>query len=124
MNSAQFLEQEAEQAKLAMFRTILEMRQGVQQTVDLRSWIREYPWVSLGAGSVLGFAGAFSLTPGANQPWEEKWSELSARVEKLARSAKRSAAPTATNGAHAPPKKSLLRLAAGSLLKMLLKAMV
>src|SRR5262245_20660445 len=113
MNSAQFLEQEADQAKLAMFRTILEMRQGLQQTVDVRSWIREYPWVSLGAGSLLGFAGAFGLTPGANQPWEEKWSELSARVEKLARSAKRSDAPTATNGAHAPPKqKSLLRLSA------------
>src|SRR5262245_31577654 len=123
MNSTEFLELEAQRAKLAMVRTVLEMKDDLGQTLDARSWIREFPWISLGAGSVLGFLGGVGLTPAANQAWRDKWSNLAARADRLARKAGQAAAASAShqNGTR---KKSLLSLIAGQVFKAVLRAMV
>jgi len=123
MNSTQFLEQEAARAKLAMVRTLVEMREGLGQTLDARSWIREFPWLSLGAGSVLGFFGGAGLTPAANEPWRDKWSDLAARADRLARKAGQAAA-AASHSQNGTRKKSLLSLLAGLIFKGLVRAMV
>ena len=124
MTSTQFLEQEAARAKLAMVRTVLEMKEGLGQTIDARSWIREFPWVSLGAGSVLGFLGGVGLTPAADQDWRDKWSDLAARADRLARKAGQAAASASASHHNGTRKKSLLSLIAGQVFKAVLRAIV
>ena len=54
-NEAVFLQQQAEDAKIAMQQTLADMQQTVKTAADIRTLTQQYPWLVLGATVAAGF---------------------------------------------------------------------
>ena len=62
-SEADYLTQQAEDAKAAIARTFTAIAQGLGQGVNPLQWARQYPWATLGASAVAGFVAASLLIP-------------------------------------------------------------
>jgi hypothetical protein len=68
-NEGVFLAQQAEDAKIAMQRTLADMKGTAMEAADVRWWTQQYPWYAVGAAAVLGFVTtAKVLAPSKPQP--------------------------------------------------------
>jgi hypothetical protein len=71
-DEATFLQQQAADAKVAMQRTLAEMQETAKAAADVRWWTQQYPWIAVGAATVLGFVAATVITKdGATPPAAE-----------------------------------------------------
>ncbi len=63
-----------------MDRTIADMKHaligGVKDNAHITEWMGAYPWVSLGAGAVVGFLAASALTPARDETFQERLRSL------------------------------------------------
>jgi hypothetical protein len=62
-DESRFLAQQATDAKAAMSATLADIGRGFGQSVNVGAWTREYPWITLGASAVAGFAASAVLVP-------------------------------------------------------------
>ncbi len=60
---AQFLDQQAQQAKDALSRTLSLIGKNLGQSVDPRAWAQEHPWLTLAGAAVGGFVAACAVVP-------------------------------------------------------------
>src|SRR3989442_626772 len=98
-----FLTKEAQQTRAAIRGTLLEIKEQIGQSADVRNWITEYPWISAASAATLGFLVAARVTPAADQSFGEKLSELREALDEKRRAGRRMArkmtARAARNGA-------------------------
>jgi len=64
---AQFLAQQAVDAKAAISRTLSDLGTSLGNGANLSAWTREYPWLTLGATTVAGFVAAAAIVPSKEQ---------------------------------------------------------
>jgi hypothetical protein len=60
-DEATFLQQQAADARVAIQQTLAEMQETVKVAADVRRWTQQYPWIAVGAASVLGFVASSAL---------------------------------------------------------------
>ncbi|HEY8668639.1 MAG TPA: hypothetical protein VIL86_18475 [Tepidisphaeraceae bacterium] len=60
---ADFLQQQAEQAKAAMAAMWSKVKGELGNGVDPRQWTKEYPWISVAAAAVAGFVAGSAIVP-------------------------------------------------------------
>lgn len=61
-DEAEFLRQQAQDAKKAIQQTLAVMRETAKTAADARAWTREYPWPSVGAAALGGFMASALLS--------------------------------------------------------------
>lgn len=66
-NEGLFLQQQAADAKIAMQRTVAEMKVTAKEAADVRWWTQHYPWYAVGAAAVVGFVTAISVLPSSHR---------------------------------------------------------
>jgi len=59
-----------------MSKTLHEMTDALKDSANLRAWMGEYPWVTLGASAVGGFFLASALTPTRDESFKERIKSL------------------------------------------------
>lgn len=72
-DEARFLQQQADDAKVAMQQTLGQMRQTARAAADVRWWTQRYPWYAMGSAGLVGFIAATRL--GASSRRQERSSE-------------------------------------------------
>jgi hypothetical protein len=63
LSEADFLKQQAEDAKAALANTFAVMKADLAQGVNPVEWARQYPWISLGVAAAAGFVGTTLVVP-------------------------------------------------------------
>src|SRR5687767_3043371 len=63
LSEAEFLQQQAANAKAAIGRALADFTGQLAHGVDPRLWAKEYPWYTVGAAAVGGFVAAALLIP-------------------------------------------------------------
>src|SRR6185312_3350356 len=63
LTESEFLAQQAEMARLAMTRSLSEIKTRLAQGADPKAWAKEFPWITVGAAAVAGFVAASTLIP-------------------------------------------------------------
>lgn len=83
-DEARFLQQQADDARLAIKQTLARMRKTSQDAADVRWWTQRYPWYAVGGAGLLGFVAATYLSAAAHGPEQssrqtvaEAWSQSS-----------------------------------------------
>src|SRR5690349_10314694 len=80
LSEADFLAQQQAQARTAISNTLADMKHAVAQSVNLREWTREHPWILMGTAAVAGAVAAALLTPSKEETFkeffEEKWEKF------------------------------------------------
>jgi hypothetical protein len=67
-DEATFLQQQAADARVAIQQTLAEMQETAKAAVDVRWWTQQYPWIAVGAATVLGFVAASVITKDGAMP--------------------------------------------------------
>jgi len=67
LTESEFLAQQAHNAQLAMSRAWREMKSRLAHGTNPVAWAREFPWVTVGAAAVAGFATAATFIPSKDQ---------------------------------------------------------
>jgi hypothetical protein len=67
LTEAQFLAQEATDAKAAMFRAIGDLKSQVAAGVDPRGWVQDHPWVTLSGVAAASFVATTITVPSKEQ---------------------------------------------------------
>ncbi|WP_428939562.1 hypothetical protein [Fontivita pretiosa] len=67
LDEAQFLRQQAQQARDAMLRALELAARNLAHGADPRAWAREHPWLTVGAAAAGGFLAAVTLVPTRQQ---------------------------------------------------------
>jgi hypothetical protein len=73
-----YLAQQAVDAQAAIKRTLKDLKTGLAQGANPSGWVREYPWISLGASVVAGFVATAAVVPSK----EERALRKLARIER------------------------------------------
>ncbi len=73
-----YLAQQAADAQAAIKRTLNDIKTGLAQGANPSGWVREYPWISLGASVVAGFVATTAIVPSK----EERALRKLARIER------------------------------------------
>lgn len=76
LSEAEFLAQQAEQARQAMSRTLQDLANALKEGTDPRAWTQQYPLASLGVAAALGFVVASAVTPASDQTLQERLRSL------------------------------------------------
>jgi hypothetical protein len=63
LTEAEYLAQQAENAKLAMAQAWEQIKARLGQGASPRAWAKDYPWITVGAAAVAGFVAASTLIP-------------------------------------------------------------
>jgi hypothetical protein len=58
LSEADYLARESELTKLALTRTLEDLKSSLRSTADLRLWTRKHPWAALGIAAAAGFSAA------------------------------------------------------------------
>lgn len=58
-----YLAQQTADAEAALANTLADLKFDLAQAADLSRWVRKYPWISVGAAAVTGFAAASAIVP-------------------------------------------------------------
>jgi len=101
LDEAQFLRQQAQQARQAMTRALELAARNLTQGVDPRAWARQHPWLTVGAAAAGGFLAAVTLVPTHRQ-------QLLGQLARIERAL--AAATPLTNGLHSQAQSSAARL--------------
>lgn len=75
-SEAEFLNRQMSDASAAMSKTLHEMTDALKDSANLRAWMGEYPWITLGASAVGGFFLASALTPTRDESFKERIKSL------------------------------------------------
>jgi hypothetical protein len=67
LSESEYLEQQAAAAKEAIAKTLADIKGRLGETVDVRLWARQHPWLTLASAAVAGFATASTLVPSKEQ---------------------------------------------------------
>ena len=59
-----------------MSKTLHEMTDALKDSANLRAWMGEYPWITMGASAVGGFFLASALTPTRDESFKERVKSL------------------------------------------------
>jgi len=54
---------------------VAETVESVKETLDIRGHIREHPWLAMGGGFALGFAGGWMMGPSRSRSWTSRWAD-------------------------------------------------
>ena len=76
----EYLAHEAADAKTAMSRTLESLKASLAASADLRLWVSQHPWASIGIAVVGGFAAATAVTPKPGERLTEKCSKLAEQL--------------------------------------------
>jgi hypothetical protein len=63
LTEAEYLAQQAENAKLAMAKAWEQLKAKLGQGAAPQAWAKEYPWITVGAAAVAGFVAASAIIP-------------------------------------------------------------
>ena len=67
LSESEYLEKQATAAKEAISATLSNIKGRLGETVDVRLWTRQHPWLMLASAAVAGFASASTLVPSKEQ---------------------------------------------------------
>src|SRR5690348_10766726 len=67
LSEAQYLQQQAHNAQLALSRAWQRAKADLGQTINPKLWARNHPWIAMGAGAIGGFVAAATLIPSKEQ---------------------------------------------------------
>ena len=76
-----YLQQQAEQAREAIARTLHEIGAGMGHSVDVRAWTAEHPWAALSSAAVAGFATIAIVVPNKRQRALRRLAEIERALE-------------------------------------------
>jgi hypothetical protein len=76
ITEAEYLDQQARQAREAINRVIDQIRDLGGQAADPRPYVERYPWISMGAAIAAGFVAATAVTPARGQAVGQRLSSL------------------------------------------------
>ena len=79
-NEGIFLQQQAADAKVAMQRTVAEMKVTAKEAADVHWWTQHYPWYAVGAAAVVGFVTATSVLPSSHRRIQRQDATVQASV--------------------------------------------
>lgn len=79
-NERIFLQQQAADAKVAMQRTMAEMKVTAKEVADVHWWTQHYPWYAVGAAAVVGFVTATSVLPSSHRRIQRQDAAVQASV--------------------------------------------
>jgi hypothetical protein len=93
VTEAAYVAEQADQAKAAIASVLGDMKGAIAQSVNLKEWTRQYPWIMTASAAVVGFAAAMAVTPSKDESLKDKWEafkdkftpDLSAKPEVNAR---------------------------------------
>lgn len=71
ITEVEYLEREADEASRAAGQTMSHLKETLKGVADIKSWLREYPWSSLGAAAAAGLLVATALVPKKRKRSEE-----------------------------------------------------
>jgi hypothetical protein len=63
MGESEYVAQQAADARAAISHTISAIKADLAETVDVRLWTRQYPWMAVAAAACAGFAAACAVVP-------------------------------------------------------------
>jgi len=67
LSESEYLDKQATAAKEAIAATVSDLKNRLGETVDVRLWTRQHPWLMLASAAVAGFASASTLVPSKEQ---------------------------------------------------------
>lgn len=67
LSESEYLAQQAAAAKAAIASTLGDIKGRLGETIDVRLWTRQHPWITLASAAVAGFAAASTLVPSKEQ---------------------------------------------------------
>ena len=80
LSEAEFVAQQAADAKAAMAAAWGDLTGALKNTGDLTLWAKRYPWLTTGAAAVAGFVASYTLIPTSKKEAAEKWEHLKSAV--------------------------------------------
>jgi hypothetical protein len=80
LTDAEFLAQQANDAKAALAAAFAELKQSAKNVGDVTLWTQRYPWMATGAAAVAGFVASYTLVPGSRAEAKEQWEHIKAAV--------------------------------------------
>ncbi|HEX4052981.1 MAG TPA: hypothetical protein VHX86_01825 [Tepidisphaeraceae bacterium] len=90
MGEAQYLHEQSERAKAAMWAALRELKQDAGQAADPREWAKTHPWMTVAAAAAAGFAVATTIgkpapaeSDHAEQPHDSATRRFLAMAEKV-----------------------------------------
>jgi len=129
-SAEEFLRREIEGAQAALSQSLRDAKGTLAHAADARTWVRQFPWLSLGASAGLGFAISSLVTPSRGEELREKLAQLKEELQgrkekwkerrKEKRKDRRAAAAAAIP--EEPQGRSLWVLALSSVVQLLLRA--
>jgi hypothetical protein len=75
-SEADFLTMQQEYAKAAIGRAVGELKEALASGADPRAWAKQYPWATLAASALAGFAATAALVPSREQQALKKLAEI------------------------------------------------
>ncbi len=91
-DEGEFLTKQANDAQAAIKQTVNDMSKALGELADVRTWTKQYPWISVGAATAAGLVAALALTPkrrgkrvaemseDAKDKWQEIWEKIASKV--------------------------------------------
>lgn len=76
LTEAEFLAQQADEARAALSRAMNDLKLKIGQGVDPRLWLQDYPWMTMGAAAAAGFVAATAVVPSKEQQALKKLAEI------------------------------------------------
>lgn len=76
---SEVLDEQMEQAKKAVLRTLDDVKANLGTAADVRLWTQRYPWIAVGVAAATGFAAASLVTPSRGEKLQDKLDELAAK---------------------------------------------
>jgi ElaB/YqjD/DUF883 family membrane-anchored ribosome-binding protein len=101
-SEADYLAQQAEEAKKAMQQALGDLLGAFGDGVDPRNWVQQRPWTTVGTAAVAGFFAAYGLVPSKDQAAIKR---IEAIEEAVARGHMRAAKAEGPNGEPNKPQK-------------------
>jgi hypothetical protein len=76
LSESEYLQQQAADARAAMGRALQEVKDRLLHGADPKLWAKQYPWITVGAAAVAGFAAAATLIPSKEEQALKKLAKI------------------------------------------------
>jgi hypothetical protein len=81
VSEAALLAREKADAKAALRQTLVDLKQSLRTSVDVRLWTKEHPWIAVGMAAAAGFTAATVVVPAPGEKFIDKLSRAAERIE-------------------------------------------